>query len=163
MIRIAVCDDQKECTNTEKEMVEKYIGQKGYHIQADVFFSGNTLLDAYEKNPYDLTLLDIVMPEENEMDIARHLRSISNKLEIILITAFIDYSLEGYMVCPIGYVLKSDMMEESLNASLDIFISRYKDKELRLKLQLKDGIRGIIVDNIIYTVKSYIIPPRRFQ
>lgn len=114
MIRIAICEDQKD----QQELLKGYINKvfKGFSVQysLDIFNSGEELLKNYSKD-FDIVLLDIQLGEINGMNTARKIRLLDNKVEIIFITSLIEYALEGYEVRAYRYLVKPVKYEDFKN------------------------------------------------
>lgn len=150
MIFVAICDDQEAFANNEKEIIENYMKLCGYPTQIDVFYAGKDLLDSCHERIYDLVMLDLIMPEKNGMDIAGCLRKLSKKTEIIFVTAYVDYLSNNYRVSPVGFILKDDQIAVSLKEYLDIFVSRFEYKKLIFRIPLKDRVKAVRMEDIIY-------------
>ncbi|HBF5972103.1 TPA: response regulator, partial [Clostridioides difficile] len=105
MIKIAICEDEKE----QQELLKRYINQifdaLSVKCRLEVFNSGEELLEGYSKDT-DVLLLDIQMGQINGIDTARKVRVLDDKVEIIFITALIEYALEGYEVRAYRYLIK---------------------------------------------------------
>jgi two-component system response regulator HydG len=52
--------------------------------------NGVSALEKYRKNHYDITLMDIVMPEMNGVETFRRIREIDPRARVILMTAYYD-------------------------------------------------------------------------
>lgn len=128
MIRIAICEDEKE----QQELLEGYINQafKSLSLQykLDIFSSGEELLESYSKD-FDMVLLDIQLGEINGMNTARKIRLLDNKVEIIFITSLIEYALEGYEVRAYRYLVKPVKYEKLK----DNIINCIKEVEIKNK------------------------------
>ena len=128
MIRIAICEDEKD----QQELLEGYINEafKSLSLQYkfDIFSSGEELLESYSKD-FDIVLLDIQLGEINGMDTARKIRLLDNKVEIIFITSLIEYVLEGYEVRAYRYLVKP-VKYENLK---DNIINCIKEVEIKNK------------------------------
>ncbi len=82
-IRIIAVDDEPEV----RDMIEEYLTRKGFDVRtAD---SGPALRDMLEQTRPDLVLLDIAMPGEDGLSIARFLRE-QHDVAIIMLTAASD-------------------------------------------------------------------------
>lgn len=128
MIRIAICEDEKE----QQELLEGYINKafKSISLQykLDIFSSGEELLEHYSKD-FDIVLLDIQLGEINGVDTARKIRLLDNKVEIIFITSLIEYALEGYEVRAYRYLVKPVKYEKLK----DNIINCIKEVEIKNK------------------------------
>jgi two-component system phosphate regulon response regulator OmpR len=79
--RVIVVDDD----DGVRDMVADYLGRHGYRVVAA---NGGAALDrALKEGPADLVLLDVNMPGEDGLAIARRLRAADARLPIIMLTA----------------------------------------------------------------------------
>lgn len=74
-------------------------------------------LKAIQSTKIDLIFLDIQMPDLNGMELARVIANSQYKPRIIFATAFKQFSLEGYKVDALDYLLKPFNYEEFLRAA----------------------------------------------
>jgi DNA-binding response OmpR family regulator len=77
---ILVVDDEPSI----REVVSIYLSRAGYEVV--VAPDGQAALDALEKQPPDLVVLDLMLPKVDGMDIARRLRA-EGDIPIIMLTA----------------------------------------------------------------------------
>lgn len=135
MIRIAICEDEKEQQELLKNYIEKILEGLSIKYSLDIFNSGEELLEKYSKD-MDLILLDIQLGEINGMDTARKIRILDNNVEIIFITSLIEYALEGYKVRAYRYLVKpvkyEDIKENIINIIKEVEI---KNKYIIIKKQ----------------------------
>lgn len=103
-LRLLLAEDNIVNQKVAKRMLEKL----GYH--ADVAANGFEVLQAMERQPYDMILMDIQMPEMDGIEAAKAIRQRwpENRPKIIAITA---YALEGDR-------------EKCLDAGMDGYISK---------------------------------------
>ncbi|MFY0935298.1 LytR/AlgR family response regulator transcription factor [Clostridioides difficile] len=135
MIKIAICEDEKE----QQELLERYINQifdvLSVKCRLEVFNSGEELLERYSKDT-DILLLDIQMGQINGIDTARKVRVLDDKVEIIFITALIEYALEGYEVRAYRYLIKpvkyNNLKDNIINCIKEVDI---KNKYIVVKVQ----------------------------
>ena len=79
-IHILVADDEKEI----RDLLQKYLQREMYKV--DVAGDGEEALLLFEKNKYDLIVLDLMMPKVDGIEICRRLRSKTN-IPILMLTA----------------------------------------------------------------------------
>ncbi|ENY8963928.1 LytR/AlgR family response regulator transcription factor [Clostridioides difficile] len=135
MIKIAICEDEKE----QQELLKRYINQifdvLSVKCRLEVFNSGEELLERYSKDT-DILLLDIQMGQINGIDTARKVRVLDDKVEIIFITALIEYALEGYEVRAYRYLIKpvkyNNLKDTIINCIKEVDI---KNKYIVVKVQ----------------------------
>lgn len=101
-MRIAICDDLKEEREKTKKALEYVIGD----FSSDEFDDGEQLLKMHTEKPYDLIVLDILMPKINGMDTARLLRKTDGKTPIVFLSTSEEFGVKSYSVCAFDYLLK---------------------------------------------------------
>ena len=107
MLKIAICDDEKEFRDAAEKMLNLYMADTEVQCEIDVFVVSSELIDATEKGTiYDIYLLDIYMPGVTGMSIATELRSRGVKSPIIFLTSSTDHALEAFGVDATHYLLK---------------------------------------------------------
>lgn len=111
MIRIAICEDEKEVQFLIEGYLDNILKNRNKKYEIQKYSSGEELLERNSKY-IDILLLDIQMGQINGMDTARKIREVDNKMEIIFITSLIDYVQEGYEVRAYRYLLKPIELEE---------------------------------------------------
>lgn len=77
---IYIADDDKDILN----LVKMFLVSEGYEVEA--FSTGDELFTAFENNPSDLVILDIMMPGTDGLTICNRLRAVSD-VPIIMLTA----------------------------------------------------------------------------
>ena len=151
MIRIAICDDEKEFRDAAERMLKLYMEEKAVPYQADVFNVPSELVDMTEKGTiYDIYLLDIYMPGVSGMSIATELRNRDIKSPIIFLTSSTDHALEAFGVDATHYLLKP-YTKDSFYVGMDKAmqsITSHKDDSIVLKVD--NDYRSILVSKLIY-------------
>lgn len=82
-MRILLVDDEKNISN----VLKAYLQQEGYHVTTAV--NGLIALTLFKENPYDLVILDLMLPGMSGEEICREIRKIS-AVPIIMITAKVE-------------------------------------------------------------------------
>lgn len=148
MIRIAICEDEKET----QCLIESYLYNilKNINIEYEIqkYSLGEELLESNLKN-IDILLLDIQMGQINGMDTARKIREVDNKMEIIFITSLIDYVQEGYEVKAYRYLLKP-IKEEELKKHITTCIKEIENKNNYIIIKNKANAYKICTAEIKY-------------
>ena len=151
VLKIAICDDEKEFRSAAEQMLKLYMEEKAVPYQADVFNVPSELVDITEKGTiYDIYLLDIYMPGITGMSIATELRSRGVKSPIIFLTSSTDHALEAFGVNATHYLLKP-YSKGNFYAGMDKAmqsIAAHKDDSIVLKVD--NEYRSISVSGIIY-------------
>ena len=105
MIRIAVADDDRECTRQLCQYIDKFSRESGQNCDVTVYHDGDELVERY-KAQFDIILLDVEMPFLNGMTAAEMIRRQDPEVIIIFITNMAQYAIRGYAVDALDYVLK---------------------------------------------------------
>lgn len=120
MIRIAVCDDEKECTFLIRDYLQS-INRKD--LEYYLFNDMHSLISEYDKgNVFDIVFLDIEMDSTNGVDGARKIMEYTNKSLIIFTTSFQQYVKEAFYLNAFQYMFKPiefDDFSYELNRAID--------------------------------------------
>jgi len=151
MLRLAICDDEKEFQAAAERMLKQYMEEKSVPFEADTFGGASELVDTIENGMvYDIYLLDIYMPGMTGMSIATELRSRDIKSPIIFLTSSTDHALEAFGVDATHYLLKPYSLENfcaAMDKAMQV-ISVHRDDSLVLKVD--NEYRNICVSQIIF-------------
>ena len=151
VLKIAICDDEKEFCDSAERMLKLYMEDKGLPFQADVFNVPSELVDMTEKGTiYDIYLLDIYMPGITGMSIATELRSRNVKSPVIFLTSSTDHALEAFGVDATHYLLKpytKDSFYVGMDKAMQSIASHKNDSVI---LKVDNDYRSILVSKLIY-------------
>lgn len=132
------------------------------------FYSFTNPLEAYEeskKHSIDIAFLDIEMPVINGIQLAKKLKTINPKTNVIFVTAYDNYALQAFKVHASGYLTKPVSEEkikveidnlnrvEPLNNNKDIQIKCfgnfeifYKDEPIKFSYQKSKEVVAYLID-----------------
>lgn len=129
MIHIAICDDSKQERQILAALFKRYQELHATPLQIHIFQNGFSLLDAIDQGKrFDITILDILMPGENGIEIARNIRASGTDTEIIFLTSSPEYAVDSYEVKAQNYLLKP-ITEEKFFASIDSILAELDEKD----------------------------------
>lgn len=103
---IAVCDDQANDLDVLTSLLHRWQRERGTALQFKTFRSAAEMLDAAEKEPFTLYLLDVMMPGTNGMTAAKEIRSFDDAAEIVFLSSSPEFAYESYGVRAFDYLLK---------------------------------------------------------
>ena len=151
MIKIAFCDDDMEVLHQMNELLDRYRVERNEDITYAAFQSPFELLTEIEKGIRpDILFLDVVMPGQNGMDVAKEIRQYDTNMKIIFLTSSPEFAVESYTVGAYFYQLKP-IWEESFFRLMDSVLSECeKKKKNSLILHSKDGITRINLQQLEY-------------
>ncbi len=102
-MRIAICDDDP----LEQEQLESAL--RGYDPahSAEKFPDGPSLLAAAQRPPhFDIVFLDIYMPGEDGIGVARELQKVSPDTGIVFVTASREHAIDAFGLHALHYLVK---------------------------------------------------------
>ena len=151
MIKIAFCDDDMEVLHQMNELLDRYRVERNEDITYVAFQSPFELLTEIEKGIRpDILFLDVVMPGQNGMDVAKEIRQYDTNMKIIFLTSSPEFAVESYSVGAYFYQLKP-IWEESFFRLMDAVLAECeKKKKNSLILRSKDGITRIDLQQLEY-------------
>lgn len=151
MIKIAFCDDDMEVLHQMNELLDRYRVERNEDITYAAFQSPFELLTEIEKGIRpDILFLDVVMPGQNGMDVAKEIRQYDTNMKIIFLTSSPEFAVESYSVGAYFYQLKP-IWEESFFRLMDSVLAECeKKKKNSLILRSKDGITRIDLRQLEY-------------
>ena len=124
MIKIAFCDDDMEVLHQMNELLDRYRVERNEDITYAAFQSPFELLTEIEKGiRQDILFLDVVMPWQNGMDVAKEIRQYDTNMKIIFLTSSPEFAVESYSVGAYFYQLKP-IWEESFFRLMDEVLGR---------------------------------------
>lgn len=149
-VNFAICDDNLVDLDYVKQLVIKWANNKEFSINIDVFSSAEAFLFSYVENKqYDCLLLDIEMGKMDGVSLAREIRKVNTTVQIIFITGYTDYIIEGYDVWALHYLMKP-INDNKLFSVLDRAVDKIIQSEKNLVLNLLDEMICIPLHEIYY-------------
>ena len=142
-VRLAIIEDEK----ISGLRLQEHLVESGY--PADLFFEGNSFLNAFLASPYDLVITDLKLPGPGGMEILRRVKARHRDTEVVVITGYasIDSAIEAVRAGAFHYLTKPIRLTE-----FDNLISRIIEKikisneasSLRALMAQSAGKAGII-------------------
>lgn len=105
MFHIAICDDSQQYLCEYQRLLNQWPKRPDtFHV--DTFDDADSLITAHRSTPYDIILLDVVMPLLNGIEAARELRQSDSNVRIIFLTSSPDFAIDAFTVQASHYLLK---------------------------------------------------------
>ena len=151
MIRAAFCDDDMSVLTVLQDFLGRYCTKNDQEIGSAVFCSSLELLAEIEKGVrYDILFLDILLPNENGIRIAREIRQYDSVVKIIFLTSSSEFAVQSYTVGAYFYQMKP-ICEENFFRLMDSAIAEcQKEQQFSLILRCKSGITRIDLGRLEY-------------
>lgn len=136
---IALVDDEKIQQDLIKKLLKEYEAMHSIQLNIFTFESAEAFLFHFEEDKsVELLILDIEMGKMNGMELAHYLRKQRHDLKILFVTGYSKYSLDGYKVDAVDYLLKP-IDREKLFQVLDRIRALRPRKNEYLILETTDG------------------------
>lgn len=147
-IRVLIADDEREI----RDLLKKYMERELYKV--DVAVDGEEALHLFDKNSYNIVILDLMMPRVDGIEVCRRLRNKTN-VPILMLTAK-DHEVEKILGLSIGaddYITKPFSINEVV-ARVKALMRRFLILGSGGSAQEKTRItfKGISIDLKKYTV-----------
>lgn len=151
MIRVAFCDDDMSVLSGLKGLIDQYCTKQAREIEYTAFNSSLELMAEIEKGTrYDVLFLDVFLPNDNGISIAKEIRRYDDVVKIIFLTSSSEFAVQSYTVGAYFYQIKP-IWEEDFFRLMDSAISEcQKEQKHSLILQCKSGITRIDLDRLEY-------------
>lgn len=150
-MRIAVCDDSWRCRAQVDDLLHEYVDQhQNEHLSFTVFSEPEALLQAHRERPFDIYILDIVMPGMNGIELGEAIRADAADSKIIYLTSSQEYAVDSFRIRAFHYLMKP-VEHSTLFPALDeaiASVSIRRDRSLIVKT--RDGSARITFDSILY-------------
>jgi DNA-binding response OmpR family regulator len=118
---ILLAEDDTSLAFMIKDALEDY-GFSVTHCE-----NGRQAIEIFDKNVFDICLLDVMMPEKDGFMVAKKIRSVSDVIPILFISTKIleEDKLKGYQTGADDYITKPFSIQELL-MKVDVFLRRTK-------------------------------------
>lgn len=148
MLRIALCDDMEDVLQQTRALVLRWPGKPEY-CHLDTFSDGASLIRAHRETPFDIILLDVVMPGLTGMEAARQLRSFDTTVKIVFLTSSAEFAVESYTVKADNYLLKP-LFPPNLYRCLDELYRDIQSRSRCLVIRTANAVHRILHQDIEY-------------
>ena len=93
--RLGICDDTQLDIACLTEHIKHYMISYNIQFEIESFQSGEALLQAQRKHPFQILLLDIEMPGMDGVSMARAIRRENEAVQIVFVTGYSDCKISA--------------------------------------------------------------------
>lgn len=132
-----IVEDEIPAAEELKYLLSQY---KYIHVKK-VAYDGKDGLEAIKDVHPDVVFMDINMPLQNGIELAKQVKNFDNSIDIIFVTAYEEHAIEAFEVNALDYILKP-FDEKRINKTIERLVS--KRKIISTEERLPDIINEII-------------------
>lgn len=149
-LQIGICDDEprdlKRIRDTLYHCMD-ILEQKD--VEVHLFRRARDLLEASQKQVFNLIFLDVMMPEWSGFDLASQLGLKKNETKVVFVSNHESMVFDSYDYSPLWFVRKSMLEKDMLRALL-----KYEQTTARKKIsyRIKEGFttREVLLEDLMY-------------
>ncbi|MBO4593699.1 MAG: response regulator transcription factor [Bacteroidaceae bacterium] len=121
--RILLCEDDESLGM----LLREYLQAKGY--EAELCSDGEAGYREFQKTPFDICVLDVMMPKKDGFSLARDIKQLNPATPIVFLTAKVlkEDVFEGFKLGADDYITKPFSMEE-LTLRIEAIMRRVRSK-----------------------------------
>lgn len=149
-MNIIICDDCYEDRTFLNNLLRIYEKSSTEHFNITEYASGTRLCEDKETlSNCQIVFLDINMEDQDGLKTAIKIKELYSDIYIVLVTAYMSYSLEGYKVKASRFLLKDDL-EHTIKECMDSLILELHKKDCYVEFSFVEGQIRLQTDDIIY-------------
>ena len=121
-MKIAVCDDSRKDRETLVSLLREYEKSKGKEFEITEHDCGEALLENNaDLQSCKIIFMDINMANLSGLEAAAAIKNLYPKILIVLVTAYMNYALDGYKVKASRFLVK-DELSISITECMDALV-----------------------------------------
>jgi DNA-binding LytR/AlgR family response regulator len=95
--------------------------------------------------------LDINMEKIDGIKAAEKIREVSREVFIVFVTAYVNYSLEGYRLDAVRYLLKSNAnFQSTVNECMNAIMEKLNYSVAKREFDFKEGTKEVSLERLLY-------------
>ncbi len=156
-MHIIVADDEVQFQKKIAGFLKLYLEKRKIEFTIDFYNTGREIIKLGSAlSSVDVFFLDVNMDDIDGIKAAKKIREYSDDAIIVFVTAYLDYSIEGYKVNAIRYILKEkNGLQESLDECMGAILKQRCKKKTRKWFHVSDSSEDIEINKILY-IESHL-------
>lgn len=152
VLRIAIVDDEDIFRKRISGFLGEYLDKRKIEFSLELFGSGREVLELGTRIcNFGVFFLDVSMRDVDGIAAARKIREYAADAVIVFVTAYIDYSIEGYKVNALRYVLKdNENLADSLNECMEAVMREISKRKSPIHFHFNEGEKTLSEEQIMY-------------
>lgn len=149
-MNIIICDDCQKDREILIRLLRQYEQKNKENFEIIEYDSGTRLNeDELALKDCQLIFIDINMAEADGLAVAMQIKDTYPDTPLVLVTAHMDYALDGYKVKASRFLLKDDL-QQTIEECMDDLLKEMKQKEQVVEFTFVEGKVSLRADEIIY-------------
>ena len=149
MIKIVVADDEQQERESMCAHLRRLAGEVREELCVQTYASGSALLADYDGSA-DLVCLDIDMPGQDGLSVAREVRRLDRQVLILFITNLAQMAIRGYEVQALDFLVKP-VSYYSFALKMKNALQMLRERKVRsIVLTTAEGKRILSTDELLY-------------
>ena len=127
MLRIAICDDDREFCNQIRTYLFHYSLHSEFDIDVKIFTTGEELIkDMESTGAFELIFLDIEFETMNGVEIGRQIRnfSLQDITQIVYVSSKESYAMQLFKVRPMDFLIKP-VTKQDISRIMNLYARLY--------------------------------------
>ena len=157
-LRVMIVDDEAPARSRMRDLLAECEPALALTVAGEAP-SGRAALDLISREPADVVLLDVRMPEMDGLELAQHLMRLEHPPAIVFATAYDDYAIRAFEVNAVDYLLKPIRLERlkealtragSLPPRPEVLRGLSRAPRTHLSVQERGRIHLVPIGDVIY-------------
>lgn len=148
VLRIAICDDTQSFL-FETQQIARQWPNRPAGMSVMLFGDADSLIEAHKENPFDIILLDVVMPLLNGIQAAAEIRRHDPNVKIVFLSVSPEFAVDSYTVKADNYLLKPVDKQRFFNC-LDELYAQLKESNKAVTVKSTAAVHRIKLQEIEY-------------
>ena len=149
-MKIVICDDRAEDREILARLLKDYKEKRNQNFEIIEYSSG---IELYRSDSIlqacQLVFLDINMMDMDGLKVAMKIKKKYPKIFVVLVTAYMNYALDGYKVKASRFLLK-DELTQTINECMDDLMNEIHQSRQEIKFSFVEGSMTLRIEDIIY-------------
>ena len=151
-MNIVICDDQESDALAAKEVIKRTAQELHIKTEFDIYSNATEVERKLlmKKEPADILILDIDMPEISGLELAERLRADNEDIIIIFLSAHEEFVFKAIEFQPFRYIRKIRLDAEMPLAIRSAVRVIEKNSDKQIVLNTDDGEMKVMISEIMY-------------
>lgn len=147
MIKILICDDDKNIINRVSRLLDEFKRKHNTDFKVEVYKDG--IFSKNKNAVYDIAILDIEMDGISGLEVAENLKNNNPDIIVIILTSYSDY-LDSAMKINVFRYLSKPIDEQRFNKNFIEAIEYYRNISKQIVVKSNDEVSYVKTKDILY-------------